>query len=133
MDDFPRLGHVAMTVRSCETSRRWYDALFGTEPVLDSQSDNGRNVVWALPGGTFFAITEHPGKTPTGDEFSEFRLGLDHASFHCRSRADLEAWAQQLDKLGYRHGDIEDAQYGSGLSFRDPDGNALEFFAMPGA
>jgi glyoxylase I family protein len=26
---------------------------------------------------------------------------------------------------------IKDAHYGSGLSFRDPDGIALEFFAPP--
>ena len=26
----------------------------------------------------------------------------------------------------------EDAHYGSGVSFRDPDGVALEFFAPPG-
>ena len=27
--------------------------------------------------------------------------------------------------------EIKDASYGSGLSFRDPDGIALEFFAPP--
>jgi len=134
MQDFPRLGHVSMTVRSCDASRPWYNALFGTEPVLDGyDTDDGRHVVWALPGGTFFAVREHPGKTLTGDQFSEFRLGLDHASFHCQSRAGLEEWKRQLDGLGYIHGDIVDAPYGSGLAFRDPDGNALEFFAMPGA
>ena len=30
------------------------------------------------------------------------------------------------------HGGIIDAPYGSGLSFRDPDNIALEFFAPPG-
>jgi len=30
------------------------------------------------------------------------------------------------------HGGIVDAPYGSGLSFRDPDNIALEFFAPPG-
>ena len=29
------------------------------------------------------------------------------------------------------HGGIVDAPYGSGLSFRDPDNIALEFFAPP--
>jgi hypothetical protein len=44
-------------------------------------------------------------------------------------RAELEKWACRLDELGVEHGDIKDASYGSGLSFRDPDGIALEFFA----
>jgi len=34
--------------------------------------------------------------------------------------------------VGIAHGGIVDAHYGSGLSFRDPDGIALEFFAPPG-
>jgi hypothetical protein len=33
--------------------------------------------------------------------------------------------------LGVEHGAVKDAGYGSGLSFRDPDGIALEFFAPP--
>ena len=34
-------------------------------------------------------------------------------------------------ELGVQHGGIVDAPYGSGLSFRDPDGIALELFAPP--
>ena len=33
---------------------------------------------------------------------------------------------------GIANGGIVDAPYGSGLSFRDPDNIALEFFAPPG-
>jgi catechol 2,3-dioxygenase-like lactoylglutathione lyase family enzyme len=39
--------------------------------------------------------------------------------------------AARLDELGIAHGEIAHAHYGSGLSFRDPDGIALEFFAPP--
>jgi glyoxylase I family protein len=35
------------------------------------------------------------------------------------------------DELGIAHGHIRDAGYGSALSFRDPDGIALELFAPP--
>lgn len=131
MADFPPLGHVAVTVRSCDASKPWYEGLFGDAPVLDENTGPWRHVVWALPGGTLIGIHEHPGKTPEGDKFSEYRLGLDHLSFHCASRAELESWQARLDELGYKHGGIVDAPYGSGLSFRDPDGNALEFFAAP--
>jgi glyoxylase I family protein len=131
MADFPPLGHVAMTVRSCEASKPWYEGLFGTAPVIDEDTGPWRHVVWALPGGSLIGIHEHPGKTSETDTFSEFRIGLDHVGFHCGSRADLEAWAKRLEELGYKHGGVVDAPYGSGLSFRDPDGNALEFFAAP--
>ena len=57
--------------------------------------------------------------------------GLDHVAFACADRADLETWAGRLDELGIAHGGVVDAHYGSGLSFRDPDDIALEFFAPP--
>ena len=45
---------------------------------------------------------------------------------------ELEEWERQLNKLGVTNGGIVDAPYGSGLSFRDPDNIALEFFAPHG-
>jgi glyoxylase I family protein len=131
MVDFPSLGHVALTVHSCDASKEWYSKLFGSDPVLDENTGPWRHVVWALPGGTLIGIHEHPGKTADGDQFSEYRIGLDHVSFHCSSRSDVEEWGERLDDLGIAHGSIQDASYGTGLSFRDPDGNALEFFTAP--
>jgi catechol 2,3-dioxygenase-like lactoylglutathione lyase family enzyme len=43
-----------------------------------------------------------------------------------------ERWVARLDELGIAHSGIDDQHYGSGVSFRDPDGIALEFFAPPG-
>lgn len=56
---------------------------------------------------------------------------VGHVAFGCAERADLGAWQARLEALGIDHGGIVDADYGSGLSFRDPDGIALEFFAPP--
>jgi catechol-2,3-dioxygenase len=57
---------------------------------------------------------------------------LDHVAFACANRAELEQWESKLNELGVTNGGIVDAPYGSGLSFRDPDNIALEFFAPPG-
>ncbi|MFV8163737.1 VOC family protein [Mycobacterium sp. 134] len=126
---FPALAHVAVTVRDLAVSGPWYRTLFGADPVLDEDTDAGfHHLVWLLEGGTLFGIHQH--RNPPPDEgFSEFRVGLDHVGFGCASRADLQAWVDRLDGLGIAHGGIVDAPYGSGLSFRDPDGIALEFFA----
>ncbi|NKZ12184.1 VOC family protein [Mycolicibacterium septicum DSM 44393] len=126
---FPALAHVAVTVRDLAVSGPWYRTLFGADPVLDEDTDAGfHHLVWLLEGGTLFGIHQH--RNPAPDEgFSEFRVGLDHVGFGCASRADLQAWVERLDGLGIAHGGIVDAPYGSGLSFRDPDGIALEFFA----
>jgi catechol 2,3-dioxygenase-like lactoylglutathione lyase family enzyme len=129
---FPTLNHVAVTVRDLEVSGPWYRTLFGADPVLDEHTDAGfRHQAWILDGGTVFGIHQHDRPAPD-EESSEFRLGLDHVGFGCASRAELEKWETRLDDLGISHGGIVDARYGSGLSFRDPDGIALEFFAPPG-
>jgi catechol-2,3-dioxygenase len=131
MSPFPALAHVAVTVRDLSVSTPWYQTLFGTDPVLDEDTEAGfHHVVWALGNGTLFGIHQHTRAAPA-EGFSEFRIGLDHVAFGCASRDELVSWASRLDDLGVTHGGIVDAHFGSGLSFRDPDGIALEFFAPP--
>jgi catechol-2,3-dioxygenase len=129
---FPALNHIAVTVRDLEVSGPWYRRLFGADPIVDEHTDAGfRHLVWMLDGGTLLGIHEHDRRAPD-EEFSELRVGLDHVGFGCANRAELENWVTRLGELGIEHGGIVDATYGSGLSFRDPDGVALEFFAPPG-
>lgn len=131
MADFPPLTHVALTVRDLSVSVPWYQALFGSDPVLDEDTDPDFHHTVYLMGGTLIGLHQH--KTPApSEEFSEFRVGLDHVAFGCANRAELEQWAARLDELGVVHGGVVDQHYGSGVSFRDPDGIALEFFAPPG-
>lgn len=128
MNDFPSIGHVALTVRDLSVSRRWYQRLFGADPVLDEPTEGGFHHTVFMVGGTLVGLHQH--KTDNGDAtFSEFRTGLDHVAFGCTNRGQLSEWEMHLDGLGITHGGIVDADYGSGLSFRDPDGIALEFFA----
>jgi catechol-2,3-dioxygenase len=129
--DFPPLTHVALTVRDLSVSVPWYEELFDADPVIDEDTTpDMHHTVYLLGNGTLIGLHQH--KTPAPPEsFSEYRVGLDHIAFGCASRAELEKWARKLDELGVDHGDIKDAAYGSGLSFRDPDGIALEFFAPP--
>ncbi len=130
MTTFPSIGHVALTVSSLEVSRPWYQQLVGTEPVLDELTAGGfRHTVFRI-GTTLIGLHEHPA-TDGDDVFTELRAGLDHVAFGCVDRAELTTWQQRLDDLDIAHGPIVDASYGSGLSFRDPDGIALEFFAPP--
>lgn len=129
MTDFPRLGHLALTVTNLRSSADWYRRLFGLEPVLDEDTGPYRHIIFMLSGGAV-SLHGHP-STDAGDRFSEFRPGLDHLAFHVENRRELEAWKTRLDELGIEHGEIVDAHYGSGLSFRDPDNIALELFAPP--
>jgi glyoxylase I family protein len=131
MTAFPPLAHVALTVRALSVSTPWYEALFESPPVIDEDTDpDFHHTVYLLGNGTLIGLHQHRTPAPA-EKFSEFRVGLDHVSFGCASRGELEKWALRLDELGIEHGGIKDAAYGSGVSFRDPDGIALEFFAPP--
>jgi glyoxylase I family protein len=88
------------------------------------------HTVWLVGTDTLIGLHQHETPAPS-DPFSEYRVGLDHVGFGVASRSELETWAARLDELGIAHGGIKDAHYGSGVSFRDPDGIALEFFAPP--
>ncbi|MEQ3554344.1 VOC family protein [Pseudonocardia nematodicida] len=131
---FPGLQHVAITVSDLERSTAWYTALFGAGPVLDEDEEGGRfhHTVFALDGGMLFGLHTHQGRE-SGETFDEQRTGLDHVGFACASHAELERWAQKLTDLGIAHEGVKKAHYGSGVSFRDPDNIALEFFAAPGS
>ncbi len=131
MAEFPGITHVAVTVTDADTSAEWYSRLFGAKPVLDEMmTDTIRHVVFALGGGTLFGVHGHQA-SDRSDRFGEERIGLDHVAFACANRGELEQWQARLDELGIAHGGIVDAHYGSGVSFRDPDNIALEFFAPP--
>ena len=132
MPEFPALTHVALTVKDLSVSVPWYEALLDAKPVLDEDTDpDFHHSVYLLGNGTLFGLHQHGTPAPSG-QFSEYNVGLDHVGFGCANRAELEKWASKLDELGIEHGGIKDATYGSGISFRDPDGIPLELFCPPG-
>jgi len=130
---FPGLQHIAITVSDLERSTTWYTNLFGADPVLDEDEESGtfHHTVYVLDGGMLFGLHTHMG-AETADRADERRTGLDHISFGLSGTVELELWKSRLDKLGIAHGGIKKAHYGSGISFRDPDNIALEFFIAPG-
>jgi catechol 2,3-dioxygenase-like lactoylglutathione lyase family enzyme len=133
----PALSHVALTVSDLPASVAWYRRLTGAEPVLDEDTGPFHHVVFPIGGGALLGLHAFPdnGAVPgagPGHVFNERHPGLDHVAFSCTNRAELEKWRQHLDDLGIAHGEIVDAHYGSGMSVRDPDNIALEFFAPPG-
>lgn len=130
MPEFPAITHVALTVSDLDKSRPWYQRLFGDEPLIDEDTGVFRHVVWLLGGQTLVGLHQFPDPRGKGP-FDEREPGLDHLAFACSNRAELERWEVRLNELGIEYGGIVDASYGSGLSFRDPDNIALEFFAPP--
>ncbi|MGW6032757.1 VOC family protein [Gordonia terrae] len=131
MATFPAIAHVAITVSDLEHSSAWYQTLFGSAPVLDEDEEGGtfHHTVFELAGGMLFGLHAHTGNV-ADQRFDERAVGLDHVGFAC-TQDELRTWQDRLDAAGIPHSGIRHAHYGSGLSFRDPDNIALEFFAPP--
>lgn len=130
MPELPTIAHVTLTVSDLDRSIRWYERLFDVKLDLDESPGPFRRAVWLVEGHTLVGLHQFPDLADTSP-FDERRIGLDHLAFACDSRGDLEAWEARLEELGIAHGGLADAAYGSGLSVRDPDNIALEFFAPP--
>jgi glyoxylase I family protein len=136
MTDFPAaVHHVVLTVTNPDVSRQWYQRLLGAAPVLDEDfpavpehHQGFRKLVFVLPGGSVLGLVAHPA-TDRDHRFDEFHPGLDHLSFGCADRGELEKWQDRLDELGISHGGLAEDAFGFALAFRDPDNIALEFWA----
>jgi catechol-2,3-dioxygenase len=125
--DWPTIAHVTLTVSDLDRSVQWYERLFGVEFQRDESPGPFRRAVWIVEGQTLVGLHEFPDPSDTLP-FDERRIGLDHLAFACSGRDELEAWEIRLSELGIDNGGIVDAGYGAGLSCRDPDNIALEFF-----
>jgi catechol 2,3-dioxygenase-like lactoylglutathione lyase family enzyme len=136
MTAFPAaIHHVALTVADLDVSRVWYRRLLGAGPVVDEDAPplpghhtGFHHTIFVLPSGVILALHAHDA-TDVADRFDEVRPGLDHIGFTCAHRDELERLQDRLDDLGIKHGGIADDALGHGLSFRDPDNIALEFWA----
>jgi glyoxylase I family protein len=123
------ITHVALTVSNLPASVAWYQRLVGAEPALDENTGPFHHTVFAL-GGTLLGLHTFPDPV-NGPAFDPRRPGLDHVAFSVADRDELVRWRGRLDELGVAYSEIIDAPYGSGLSFKDPDGLALELFCPP--
>jgi catechol 2,3-dioxygenase-like lactoylglutathione lyase family enzyme len=129
MPNFTGFSHIALTVTQVERSKQWYADVLGWEPLMEGTDDNGIQFGFGiLAGGQVgVGLRQHSGND--GDAFSPERTGIDHVSFAVGSRAELEEWEQHFGAKGVTFSPIVDAPYGAVLSFKDPDGIALEAFA----
>lgn len=127
MTAFPAIGHVALTVTDLPASARWYQRLFGVEPVLDEDAGGYHHVVFAL-GGTLIGLHGHP-STARGRSVRRAAGGPGPRRLRLRRPGRVGGVGAPARRAGLPCSPIGDASYGSGLSFRDPDNIALEFFA----
>ncbi|TLM80915.1 VOC family protein [Pseudarthrobacter sp. NamE5] len=128
MPSLPGLDHFALTVTDVEKSAAFYAVLLGVQPSSTMNDGPFVRRKFTLAGGLGLGLTEHRPSEGLGT-FDEQNPGLDHVGFSVAGIAQLEEWEAHLDSMGVQHSGLITASYGTVLSFKDPDGVALEFFA----
>lgn len=130
MTEFRGFSHLALTVSDLERSKQWYTDVLGWQLLMEDADESGiRFAFGLLPGSVGLGLRQHP--RGSRDAFTPERTGLDHVSLAVDSRNELAAFEEHLAGKGVTHSPIVDVPYGSVLSFKDPDGIALEAFALP--
>lgn len=127
MDDLGAFHHVALSVRNCDHSARWYSTVLGMEEMFREDGESRRACVMRFaPGGYSIGLVEH--RPADGDEFDPRRTGLDHLAFNVTSRTHLDHWADRLDRHQVEHSGVIEIPPGAIVNFNDPDGIGLALF-----
>jgi catechol 2,3-dioxygenase-like lactoylglutathione lyase family enzyme len=124
------IHHIGLTVPDVETSEAWYMRVLGLTRAFVEPHNGGTGyaVVLHRPGSPLYlGLDKHDANR--GERFDEWRTGLDHVAFHVANRAELDAWAEHLDREGVSHSGIAESSEpfpSAVLVFRDPDNIQLE-------
>jgi glyoxylase I family protein len=130
-------AHVRLTVTDIARSREFYDRVFALPVAFEVPADadeETRQQLGFLYGGVIYRLGAgllglRP-VAPDGDRFDEDRVGLDHVSFAVRDADAVQAAARRLEELGVPHSGVKDLGRSVLVEFRDPDGIALELYAV---
>jgi glyoxylase I family protein len=125
--DTPGINHVILTVSNLDRSRAFYRDVLGFE-VHDIPPEFGSMCYFSLNDQSSVWLLTHD-QTPSGDRFSEFRVGLDHLAFTAPNKEALHALADKLIAAGVDTKGVE-LFHGKWLycAFRDPDNIQLEYW-----
>lgn len=127
MPTFSRVSHISFSSRDREASARWWSDVFALKELDRSSGDGWTGILLLHPAtATIIEFQQHDANQ--GEVFDPTRTGFDHMGFKVDSRADLDEWQAHFERLGVRHTPIVDREYGSVLTFKDPDGIQFEMF-----
>jgi catechol 2,3-dioxygenase-like lactoylglutathione lyase family enzyme len=120
-------SHVAIRVTDLPRARHFYVDLLGLPVVLELEG-----VVLVKVGNGLLGIRGDAAGAKPGDRFDPHRVGLDHLSFAVDAVEVLERMKRDLDAAGIPNDGVHDepALNAKGLVFYDPDGIAVELYAI---
>lgn len=117
--------HVTLNVTDLSRARAFYEGVLGLTVDQDFPGEKLRLRI----GETDRLVLRPPlPGTPSGDRFSEQRIGLDHLAIGVSSLQELERLAEVLRRSGVAVDLHHDPTGPAMVTFRDPDNIQWEFF-----
>jgi glyoxylase I family protein len=124
------IHHITLRVTDLARSRRFYEGVLGLTVDQDFPPEPGYRgkLRLRLADGTRIVLVPPLPGTPDADQFSEYRIGLDHISLGIPG-AHLEDLAAALRTADIPASGVQHDALGPALvCFRDPDNIAWECF-----
>ncbi len=127
MPTFSKVSHTSFSARDAEASAKWWSEVFDLTELDRTAGDGWKAILLIHPAtATIIEFQQHDANQ--GERFDPARTGFDHMGFKVDDRASLEVWQEHFERLGVTHTPIADREYGSVLTFKDPDGIQFEMF-----
>ena len=123
----PGIHHVALRTTDLARSKKFYNVLLGFPLLLDA-----RDLVIVGIGNFALAIKAPDASTLASDNFSPFRVGLDHLALTASDQKEIDRVAAQLKENNvWTEGPKVDSTLGKYyVAFKDPDGIKLELYLV---
>lgn len=126
-----KVSHISFSARDADACAQWYEKVLGFRDFDHVEGPGWRGVLLLhAPTATVIEFQQHQGND--GSPFDPRRTGLDHLGLKVSSRDELLTWQDHFEQLGVDHTPVADRDYGSVLTFRDPDERQLEMFYREG-
>jgi glyoxylase I family protein len=121
----PGVHHVTLRSADLERSRRFYIETLGFRVAMEAT-----NIFIFLAGETAIAVRGPETETKPDDQFSPFRVGLDHIALACDEEGEIDRVAAALSEAGIENtGAKLDETLGKRyVAFKDPDRIAWELY-----
>jgi glyoxylase I family protein len=127
MPSFSKISHVSFSVRDKDASAKWWQEVLELNDLDRTSGEDWSAVLLIHPASaTVIEFQQHTNNA--GETFDPVRTGFDHLGFKVDTREELEDWQRRFERMGVRHTPVVDREYGSVLTFKDPDGIQFEMF-----
>jgi glyoxylase I family protein len=131
MPMFRKVSHISFSARNADATADWWKSVFDFTELERVAGDGWRGVLLIhQPSATVIEFQQHDANQ--GETFDPARTGFDHLGLLVDDRADLDTWQGHFERLGVVHTPVVDREYGSVLTFKDPDGIQFEMFYRQG-